>query len=170
MKKQKSVYITLYTIEGIDFDAVIAKYRQLCEEGEKEIDANSISVYGNVEPKYTQVRKPRKPLNDDIRILNKAIYLVHTIAYRQATNREENVEGVFKRLIGFFTSLLVSFIFLNKFLVCFLSILSEEMGKYKEKFQNYRFKSGKSVNKEKNKRPGRYIFRVLWYTLYIKSL
>ena len=83
----------IYTIEGIDFDAVIAKYRQLCEEGEKEIDANSISVYGNVEPKYTQVRKPRKPLNDDTRILNKAIYLVHTIAYRQATNREENVEG-----------------------------------------------------------------------------
>ena len=96
----------IYTIEGIDFDAVIAKYRQLCEEGEKEIDANSISVYGNVEPKYTQVRKPRKPLNDDTRILNKAIYLVHTIAYRQATNREENVEGasiqyaILQRTIG----------------------------------------------------------------------
>lgn len=96
----------IYTIEGIDFDAVIAKYRQLCEEGEKEIDANSISVYGNVEPKYTQVRKPRKPLNDDTRILNKAIYLVHTIAYREATNREENVEGasiqyaILQRTIG----------------------------------------------------------------------
>ena len=98
--------LKIYTIEGIDFDAVIAKYRQLCEEGEKEIDANSISVYGNVEPKYTQVRKPRKPLNDDTRILNKAIYLVHTIAYRQATNREENVEGasiqyaILQRTIG----------------------------------------------------------------------
>lgn len=96
----------IYTIEGIDFDAVIAKYRQLCEEGEKEIDVNSISVYGNVEPKYTQVRKPRKPLNDDTRILNKAMYLVHTIAYRQATNREENVEGasiqyaILQRTIG----------------------------------------------------------------------
>lgn len=96
----------IYTIEGFDFDAVIAKYRQLCEEGEKEIDANSISVYGNVEPKYTQVRKPRKPLNDDTRILNKAIYLVHMIAYRQATNREENVEGasiqyaILQRTIG----------------------------------------------------------------------
>ena len=96
----------IYTIEGIDYDCVIAKYRQLCEEGEKEIDANSISVYGNVEPKYTQVRKPRKPLNDDTRILNKAIYLVHTIAYRQATNREENVEGasiqyaIMQRTIG----------------------------------------------------------------------
>ena len=106
MKKKKSGYITLYTIEGIDYDAVIAKYRHLCEEGEKEIDANSISVYGNVEPKYTQVRKPRKPLNDDTRILNKAIYLVHTIAYRQATNREENVEGasilyaILQRAIG----------------------------------------------------------------------
>lgn len=96
----------IYTIEGIDFDAVIAKYRQLCEDGEKEMDANSISVYGNVEPKYTQVRKPRKPLNDDTRILNKAIYLVHTIAYRQATNREENIEGasiqyaILQRTIG----------------------------------------------------------------------
>lgn len=96
----------IYTIEGIDFDAVIAKYRQLCEEGEKEIDANSISVYGNVEPKYTQVRKLHKPLNDNTRILNKAIYLVHTIAYRQATNREENVEGasiqyaILQRVIG----------------------------------------------------------------------
>lgn len=96
----------IYTIEGIDFDAVIAKYRQLCEEGEKKVDANSISVYGNVEPKYTQVRKTRKPLNDDTRILNKAIYLVHTIAYRQATNREENVEGssiqyaILQRTIG----------------------------------------------------------------------
>ncbi|MBO5330909.1 MAG: hypothetical protein J6A72_00810 [Alistipes sp.] len=96
----------IYTIKGIDYDAVIAKYRQLCEEGEIGIDANSISVYGNVEPKYTQVRKPRKPLNDDTRILNKAIYLVHTIAYRQATNREENVEGasiqyaILQRVIG----------------------------------------------------------------------
>lgn len=96
----------IYTIEGIDYDAIIAKYRQICEEGEKEIDANSISVYGNVEPKYTQARKPRKPLNDDTRILNKAIYLVHTIAYREATNREENVEGasiqyaILQRVIG----------------------------------------------------------------------
>ena len=106
IEKMAASTFKIYTIEGIDFDAVIAKYRQLCEEGEKEIDANSISVYGNVEPKYTQVRKPRKPLNDDTRILNKAIYLVHTIAYRQATNREENVEGasiqyaILQRTIG----------------------------------------------------------------------
>lgn len=82
----------IYTIENIDYDAIIKKYRQLCEEGEKEVDANSISVYGS-EVKYVQTRKPRKPLKDDIRILNKIMYLVHTIAYRQITNREENVEG-----------------------------------------------------------------------------
>ena len=95
----------IYTIEGIDYDAVIAKYRQLCDEGEKGIDANSISVYGG-DVRYIQTRKARKPLNDDTRILNKAIYLVHTIAYRQATNREENVEGasiqyaILQRVIG----------------------------------------------------------------------
>lgn len=83
----------IYTIEGIDFDAVIAKYRQLCEDGEKEIDANSISVYGNVEPKYIQIREPREPLMDDTRIKRKAIYLVHTIAYRQATNRDNSPDG-----------------------------------------------------------------------------
>ena len=82
----------IYTIENIDYDAITKKYRQLCEEGEKEVDANSISVYGN-EVKYVQTRKPRKPLKDAIRILNKIMYLVHTIAYRQITNREENVEG-----------------------------------------------------------------------------
>lgn len=83
----------IYSIEGIDYDAVIAKYRQLCEEGEREISPDSISVFGNTELRYVQVRKPRKPLKDDARILNKAIYLVHTIAYRQATNQEEGVEG-----------------------------------------------------------------------------
>ena len=83
---------TLYTIENSDYDAIIKKYRQLCEEGEKEVDANSISVYGG-EVKYVQTRKTRKPLKDNTRILNKAMYIVHTIAYRQITNREENVEG-----------------------------------------------------------------------------
>lgn len=95
----------IYTIEGIDYDAVIDKYRELCEQGEREIDPMSISVYGG-DVRYIQTRKPRKPLNDDTRILNKAIYLVHTIAYRQATNREENVEGasiqyaILQRTIG----------------------------------------------------------------------
>ena len=82
----------LYSIENIDYDKIIAKYRELCEQGEKEADINSISVFGG-EIKYVQKRKPRKPLKDDIRILNKIMYLVHTIAYRQITNREENVEG-----------------------------------------------------------------------------
>ena len=95
----------IYTIEGIDYDAVIDKYRELCEQGEREIDPMSISVYGG-DVRYIQTRKPRKPLNDDTRILNKAIYLVHTIAYRQATNREENIEGasiqyaILQRTIG----------------------------------------------------------------------
>ena len=95
----------IYTIEGIDYDAVIAKYRVLCEQGEWDIDENSISVYdGNAE--FIQTRKSRKPLMDYTRILNKAIYLVHTIAYRHATNREEGVEGasiqysVLQKVIG----------------------------------------------------------------------
>lgn len=83
----------IYTIEGIDFDAVITKYRELCEQGEREIDPMSISVYGNVEPIYIQIREPRKPLMDDTRIKRKAIYLVHTIAYRQATNRDNSPDG-----------------------------------------------------------------------------
>lgn len=104
-RKMAASTFKIYTIEGIDYDAVIAKYRQLCEEGEKEIDANSISVYGG-DVRYIQTRKARKPLNDDTRILNKAIYLIHTIAYREATNREENVEGasiqyaILQRVIG----------------------------------------------------------------------
>ena len=83
----------IYTIEGIDYDAIIAKYRQICIDGECDTDAKSISVYGNVEPKYIQIREPRKPLMDDTRIKRKAIYLVHTIAYRQATNRDNSPDG-----------------------------------------------------------------------------
>lgn len=82
----------LYGIEGIDYDAVIAKYRELCEQGEREIDPNSISVYGG-DIGYIQTRKPRKPLKDDTRILNKSIYLIHTIAYRQLTNKEDETDG-----------------------------------------------------------------------------
>ena len=83
----------IYTIEGIDYDAVIAKYRELCEQGEYVISPDSISVYGNPAPVYIQIRKPRKPLNDDTKIKNKAIYLVHTIAYRQVSNREDSADG-----------------------------------------------------------------------------
>ena len=83
----------IYTIEGIDYDAVIAKYRELCEQGEYEISPDSISVYGNPEPVYIQIRKPRNPLNDETKIKNKAIYLVHTIAYRQVSNREDSADG-----------------------------------------------------------------------------
>ena len=98
--------VKLYTIEGIDYDAVIAKYRQICEQGDKEIIPESISVFGNPQPVYKIIHKPRKPLNDDTRIKRKAIYLVHTIAYRQSTNREVSVEGasilydILQRVIG----------------------------------------------------------------------
>ena len=84
----KSKY-NLYSIKGIDYDAVIAMYRKICIEGIKEIDADSIGVYsGDIE--YLEVRKPRKPLNDETKILNKAKYLIHTISYRQLTNREHS--------------------------------------------------------------------------------
>ena len=96
----------IYTINGINYDAIIQKYRQLCEQGEVEISSDSLSVFGNSDVEYIQTRKPRKPLNDDTRILNKVIFLVHTIAYRQITNREEGVEGasilydLLQRVIG----------------------------------------------------------------------
>ena len=79
----------IYTIQDINYASVITKYRELCEQGEQEIDANSISVYGS-DVRHIQTRKPRKPLNDETKILNKAIYLVHTIAYRQLTNRKDS--------------------------------------------------------------------------------
>ena len=86
----------IYTIEGVDYDAIIALYRQFCGRGERELDhtKTNVSVYGFVEEQYTQTRKPRKPLNDETKILNKAIYLVHTIAYRQLTNRTDS-EGAY---------------------------------------------------------------------------
>ena len=92
MAKRKAFKI--YTIEGIDYDAIIAKYRQICIEGEWEFDINTISVYGNIEPKRIQTREPRNPLKDDTKIKRKAIYLVHTIAYRQVTNRDNSSDGV----------------------------------------------------------------------------
>lgn len=95
MKKKKSGYITLYTIEGIDYDAIIAKYQQLCIEGDKKIDTSkqNLSVYGYVEPNYTETRKSCKPV-DDTKTIRKIKYLVHTIAYRQITNPDENADGV----------------------------------------------------------------------------
>ena len=47
--------LKLYTIEGIDYDAIIALYRQICVEGVKDIDTNTISVYsGDID--FLQVR------------------------------------------------------------------------------------------------------------------
>ena len=85
----------LYGIRDIDYDAVVAKYRLCCEEGEKEIDVSSINMY-HCNPddiKYIVKKAPRKPLMDDTRIKNKAIYLIHTIAYRQQTSRENDEDG-----------------------------------------------------------------------------
>ena len=93
MKKKKSLYITLYTIEGIDYDAIIAKYRQICNEGSKKFDTSkpNISVYGCIEPSYKETKAPREGTQNDDIIINKIKYLVHTIAYRQI---DENTDGV----------------------------------------------------------------------------
>jgi hypothetical protein len=72
----------LYSIKGIDFDAVVAKYREICIEGIKEIDSDSLSVYSTDRLKYNVKHKPREPLHDDFKILFKAKYLLHAIAYR----------------------------------------------------------------------------------------
>lgn len=84
----------LYVIDGVDYEAVIAEYRRQCLEGLKEVDNSSISLEGPYEPQYIIKKEPRDPLRDDTRILNKAKYLVHTIAYRQATSQEEGEDGV----------------------------------------------------------------------------
>lgn len=86
----------LYRLKDIDYDAVVAKYRELCEEGELELDVNSISMFPDIpsEERYIVKRKPRSPLRSDDKILNKALYLIHTIAYRQQTDREGNDEGI----------------------------------------------------------------------------
>ena len=83
----------LYTIEGLNYGDVIAEYRALCETGIKDFDDSGISVTGPSELKYIVKKKPRKPLLDDTRILNKAKYVVHTIAYRQQTDPEQSQEG-----------------------------------------------------------------------------
>lgn len=84
----------LYTIDGLDYAVVIARYKHLCEEGIRDFDDTSISVTGPSEFKYIVKKRPRKPLRDDTRIINKAKYVVHSIAYRQQTNPEESADGV----------------------------------------------------------------------------
>ena len=89
----KSKY-NLYSIKGIDYDAVIAMYRKICVEGIKEIDADSISVYSTDGLEYNEKHKPREPLHDDFKILFKAKYLLHAISYRQATHIEDGIDSV----------------------------------------------------------------------------
>ncbi len=81
--------IRLYVIDGVDYDAVIAQYRKLCETGIVEIDDTGISVTGGFELTSTYKKKPRKPLRNDTKVLNKAKYIAHTVAYRQATAQFE---------------------------------------------------------------------------------
>lgn len=83
----------LYTID-IDVNKVIDTYKALCTEGEKKIEPTSINVFGGNEVKYIQIRKPRKALNDATKIKNKVKYIIHTIAYRQFTHKEESEIGV----------------------------------------------------------------------------
>ena len=89
----KSKY-NLYSIKGIDYDAVIAMYRKICIEGIKEIDSDSLNVYSTDGLKYNVKHKPREPLHDDSKILFKAKYLLHAIAYRQATHIEDGIDSV----------------------------------------------------------------------------
>ena len=105
--RNKKDVLKLYSIEGIDYDKVIAKYRELCEQGIRDIDDDCVVMSGDkIEVTSHITRKPRKPLNDYNRTLRKAIYLVHTIAYRQVTNRNKDVVGarllksLLKRVIG----------------------------------------------------------------------
>lgn len=83
----------LYTLKDVDYDAVIAKYRELCESGIREITDDGITFDKISEPQYIVKKEPRKPLMDDTRIRNKAIFLLHTIIYRQQTSRENNEDG-----------------------------------------------------------------------------
>ena len=83
----------LYTID-LNINKVVETYKNLCTEGEKKINPASINVFGGNEVKYIQTREPRKPLNDETKIINKIKYIIHTIAYRQLTQKEDNEIGV----------------------------------------------------------------------------
>lgn len=87
-----STSFKLYVLKNADYDAVTAKYRQLCEEGISFYDGE-ITIDGQDDTKLVYRKEPRQPLKDDARIRNKAIYLMHTIIYRQQTSRENNDEG-----------------------------------------------------------------------------
>lgn len=86
--------VKLYKLRGVDYDAIVAKYRELCENGIRELADDNISVYGaSSKIEYTIKKEPRKPLMDDARIRNKAAFLLHTIIYRQQTSREGSEDG-----------------------------------------------------------------------------
>lgn len=82
----------LYVLTDADYTAVIAKYRQLCEQGISYYEGD-ITIDGTDNLHLAYRKEPRKPLRDDYRILNKAMFLMHTIIYRQETSRENNEAG-----------------------------------------------------------------------------
>ena len=85
----------LCVIDGVDYDAVIARYRQICEAGVVETEPTiSVSAAAGGAAFIRVKKPPRKPLRDITKTLNKAKYLVHTVAYRQLTSQEESDEGV----------------------------------------------------------------------------
>lgn len=83
----------LYGVEGVDYDAVIAKYRELCSAGIIDVDWED---YFDATSKRTEtvIKAPRAGLKDATKVKNKALYIVHTIAYRSYTQKETSDFGV----------------------------------------------------------------------------
>lgn len=82
----------LYVLKDADYDAVIAKYRQICEQGITYIEGD-VTLNGVDDLKVVYKKEPRKPLRDNYRIRNKALFLMHSIIYRQETSHENNEAG-----------------------------------------------------------------------------
>lgn len=85
--------VKLYILKDIDYNAVIAEYRKLCREGISHYDDRDFSVYESKPSSVIVDKEPREPLKDDTRIRNKAVFLMHTIIYRQQTSKENEQEG-----------------------------------------------------------------------------
>ena len=83
----------LYGVKEVDYNAVIAKYKELCSAGIVEI--NWEDYFNATSPRTeTVIKAPRTGLKDDTKIKNKALYIVHTIAYRSYTQKESSDFGV----------------------------------------------------------------------------
>lgn len=85
----------IFEVRGLNYTSVIDRYKELCLNGSVELSDDSfISVYGNSDIKYVETRKSRNPLKDNTKITNKIKYIVHSIAYRQLTSKENAEDGV----------------------------------------------------------------------------